>query len=51
MGERRLSRYIASTIVYDADLGTITQRTQIALEGPLLHIGCSFLQATNGLLL
>ena len=32
--QRRLSRHIASAIVYDADLETIPQSTQIALEGP-----------------
>jgi hypothetical protein len=32
--KRRLSRHIASAVVYDSDLKTIPQSTQIALEGP-----------------
>ena len=49
--KRRLSRHIASAIVYDADLETIPQSTQIALEGPQLGIGSRLLQAADSLLL
>jgi hypothetical protein len=44
------SRHIASAVIYDADLDTITQSAEIALERSELQSGRRSLQAADGLL-